>query len=615
MLSSIYKLKSLLERTPHLTKNFSHLDRGLRAVSNIHRNGYDSSSNNYNQSSSQRQSSNYKNNKENIYPSIVKRNEETVKSLLNYDLNKKNFPINASNYVNKPNLDKRSSLLNNNNSSSNTNSGYLYRETKFIAENQFNKSSKPIVGRQSNNLGLLSNNIISNNSNKITKPIYNNDSIFSSSTKQGIDKIVKLNPLNDTQTSRLSNKIYNDDNYLKNYDDDRERNLKKEAVIDELMNKEFVDKNEFSDILSKSKKISYNNLGGSGGKNNYSNYNNEKNNKDFDEITKEKDSYSKSTYSIGDNYQKQKSINIEKSSKGFVGLSNLGNTCYMNTSLQMLLNCDKFIKKLLTTKINEKSGITKEFKSLIQEYQQTAEKPSLYKQISPSSFKRSFEYTHKSFAGYNQQDSQEFMRKLLDDISSETNIVLNKAKFIEIDDRGKSKGELQNEYNKFYASREKSIVTDFFNGELLNTFICDNCNKETYSFQKIIDIPIYLSKLFKIIYELNLLASELGQSVESYLNNFFRDDNKIEWSVPCVQCKKKCYHTKKTALSDLPEYLMIVFQRYSKGRKCGANISFKNELDLSKYVDKDLVKNSNTEYTLKSVSNHSGSLNFGHYYA
>jgi hypothetical protein len=60
---------------------------------------------------------------------------------------------------------------------------------------------------------------------------------------------------------------------------------------------------------------------------------------------------------------------------------------------------------------------------------------------------------------------------------------------------------------------------------------------------------------------------------------------------------------------------MIVFQRYSKGRKCGANISFKNDLDLSKYVDKDLYKSSSTEYSLNSVSNHSGSLNFGHYYA
>jgi hypothetical protein len=391
------------------------------------------------------------------------------------DYNLKSITSNTSNYA-KSILDKnKSSILNNN-------SGYIARENKFNAENQFNKSSKPGGSRTNNAIGLINNNFINKPVN-IPKPIndiYTSDRIFGNPIQKN-DKIVKINTLNDTQYSNFSSKINTNVNDYPNHNDD---------------NKEFFDKKEFSEILNSNKLSSYNNLGGNNNKNtsnnsNYTNYPYDKYiNKDSE---KEKDNYSKSAYSLGDNYQKQTSI-IDEKSKGFVGLSNLGNTCYMNTSLQMLMNCDKFIKKIIQTRINDKSGITKEFKQLVLEYQELAKKSSLYKQISPSSFKRAFENTHRSFAGYNQQDSQEFMRKLLDGISSETNTVINKAKFIEIDDKGKSKSELQNEYNKFYSSREKSIVTDFFNGEILNTFVCDNCGKESYSFQKIIDIPIYLSK-------------------------------------------------------------------------------------------------------------------------
>ena len=60
---------------------------------------------------------------------------------------------------------------------------------------------------------------------------------------------------------------------------------------------------------------------------------------------------------------------------------------------------------------------------------------------------------------------------------------------------------------------------------------------------------------------------------------------------------------------------MIVFQRYGKyGKKNNCMINFPSDLDLSRYIDKDLINNKNCEYSLKGISNHSGNMNFGHYY-
>lgn len=90
----------------------------------------------------------------------------------------------------------------------------------------------------------------------------------------------------------------------------------------------------------------------------------------------------------------------------------------------------------------------------------------------------------------------------------------------------------------------------------------------------------------------------------------------VEWTIPCVKCKKKKDHTKKMKLASLPKYLVICFQRYGRfGKKNTSSISFSEELNIDKYLDTDLIKNERTKYSLIGVSNHSGSMEFGHYYA
>lgn len=69
-------------------------------------------------------------------------------------------------------------------------------------------------------------------------------------------------------------------------------------------------------------------------------------------------------------------------------------------------------------------------------------------------------------------------------------------------------------------------------------------------------------------------------------------------------------------MSKLPEYLIISFQRYNSRTRtknsCGIKCS--ETLDISNFVDRDILK-SLPQYNLIGISNHSGSMSFGHYFA
>ena len=49
--------------------------------------------------------------------------------------------------------------------------------------------------------------------------------------------------------------------------------------------------------------------------------------------------------------------------------------------------------------------------------------------------------------------------------------------------------------------------------------------------------------------------------------------------------------------------------------KSNKSIEFYDEIDLINFIDKELVLSQNTKYQLFGISNHSGTLDFGHYYS
>ncbi len=291
-----------------------------------------------------------------------------------------------------------------------------------------------------------------------------------------------------------------------------------------------------------------------------------------------------------------------------VGLDNLGNTCFMNTSLQCLLHTEPFMRRFFNEKDKILSGdirstvISKSIYNLAMDIIQKSEGSRV--SVSPSEFKSIFGSAHRSFLGYNQHDTQEFLRLLLEDISKELNRIINIPKYRELDTRINNKVKLNNDYDNLIKAREDSIVTDTFTSQIVNIFTCLDCNYETYSFEKYIDIPL-------------LLDESSGTTISKLLDGFFAGD-KIKFESPCENqiCKKKSYHSKFIKFGFTPEILMLSIQRNNGRirRKNTSNISFEEKIDLAKYVDRECCSNS-TKYNLYGISNHSGSLDFGHYFA
>ena len=282
-----------------------------------------------------------------------------------------------------------------------------------------------------------------------------------------------------------------------------------------------------------------------------------------------------------------------------MGLSNLGNTCFMNTCLQNLVHSEYFIKELFSKDylISSKSPISQKFYELCKGLA-SCQKYA----FSPDDFKSEFGCTHSIFGGYRQHDTQEFCRILLEDMNKELNIVKHPAKYEELKTSDKSKEECDRQFDDFFRKRENSLIMDVFYGQLINIFICE-CGKESYSFEKILDLPLLLKK-------------NCNHSTKELLDDYFEEEE-IKFETKCEKCGKKGKnHTKKVKFSQPPNILILSLQRIDgrSQRKIDSNVSFTDDLDLSKYIDKDCYKDS-AKYTLYGIGNHYGSINFGHYYA
>ena len=306
----------------------------------------------------------------------------------------------------------------------------------------------------------------------------------------------------------------------------------------------------------------------------------------------------KNIYDNTDNNKKDEA-NLILSSK--VGLTNLGNTCFMNTCLQNLIHSEDFIKRLLgkEKEIDKHTPITLKFLNLCKEM----ESSSRSRTVTPSEFKQKFGSKHSLFRGFGQNDTQEFCRVLLEDMNRELNEVKHKAPYKELTTVNKEKIVCDREFDELFRSRESSIIIDSFYGQIINIFTC-RCSFRTYSFQKVLDLPLLLQSINSIV------------SIDQLLDSYFQGED-IQFGTKCEKCGKKAVHRKEIRISRPPNILILSLQRINARtqRKNNCSVSFKENLDISRYIDPECGHSKECMYSLYGIGNHSGSINFGHYYA
>ena len=258
----------------------------------------------------------------------------------------------------------------------------------------------------------------------------------------------------------------------------------------------------------------------------------------------------------------------------FVGLKNLGCTCYMNSLLQVFFNFIPFRESILKCPCKEEKKnslyqIKKVFYSL--KYLQV-------NYYTPSDFPENFD--DEVLNVHLQMDVDEFFGNILDKIE-----------------------------NRLKKTKNENLVKYFFQGSQndILTFQ-EGCTHHRINVNNFYSIQLQIQNK-KNIYE------SLDSLTEGELMN---GDNCIF----CPDCNKKLPAVKSQKFKTLPRMLIFVLKRFEfdydtlKKVKINDYYEFPQELDMGKYLmEKKEDKNDMNKFVLKSVVVHMGNTEQGHYYA
>nr|XP_033777792.1 ubiquitin carboxyl-terminal hydrolase 32 isoform X1 [Geotrypetes seraphini] len=166
--------------------------------------------------------------------------------------------------------------------------------------------------------------------------------------------------------------------------------------------------------------------------------------------------------------------------KGATGLSNLGNTCFMNSSIQCVSNTQPLTEYFIsgrhlyelnrTNPIGMKGHMAKCYGDLVQELWSGTQK-----NVAPLKLRWTIAKYAPRFNGFQQQDSQELLAFLLDGLHEDLNRVHDKP-YVELkDSNGRPDWEVAAEAWENHLRRNKSIVVDLFHGQLRSQVKCKTC--------------------------------------------------------------------------------------------------------------------------------------------
>lgn len=298
--------------------------------------------------------------------------------------------------------------------------------------------------------------------------------------------------------------------------------------------------------------------------------------------------------------------------KGYTGIDNLGNTCFLNSCLQVLnhtyeLNelLDKKGEKHMRADIPD-SNILKEWNDL------RTVMWSGNGVVSPNKFVHNVHKIAKIknkeiFTGWAQNDMPEFLLFMIDCIHNSLargiNMHINGKSENKVDDIAiQCYNMLQNVYTKEYSE-----IMELFFGVYMTEIISKDglithvIKPESFF---ILDLPIF--------YE-NTIAANIYDCFEMFSKTEFLEGENAWFNEKTGQ---KEDIKKQTTFWNFPKVLVISFKRFSPDgtQKLNSLIDFPLEkLDLSKYVRG--YNASTYKYDLYGICNHSGGVMGGHYTA
>ena len=289
------------------------------------------------------------------------------------------------------------------------------------------------------------------------------------------------------------------------------------------------------------------------------------------------------------------------------GLTNIGNTCYMNSALQCLihlpiLSSDNEGLALDITKKSNRSdfNLMKEWIRLHQEMWGEGDETVVSTRTIFMEFLRRCQKDNVYFESFAQNDAQEFITLFVDFLHHS----IKRKVRIEIS------GEPQTEYDRikiesiiswkrFFESNYSYIINNFYS-RMISFTSCPDCKYVTKNHEPISTITLTLEEEYTSLYDcLDEFTSETSL------------DSDNSWK--CDNCNKSVCPHKKVTFWDLSSVLIFTVKQFRNGKKINHHINFPEYLNMEKYCMN--MQTDRLHYRLSGICIHSGGLNGGHYYA
>ncbi|VUZ54405.1 unnamed protein product [Hymenolepis diminuta] len=284
------------------------------------------------------------------------------------------------------------------------------------------------------------------------------------------------------------------------------------------------------------------------------------------------------------------------------GLVNMGNTCYMNSSLQCLLHTPVLWNYFMQPDDTRWSNqLIQQFVAFVRKMSNRGECAIAF---SPKELKSCFEKIHTMFVGNRQQDSQEFLILLLDSLHEALKSKPRKVPYVP-KNRNLSVLELSIQSWNMNRARDDSAILDWFNGQFRSEVKCLKCTR--------------LSNTFDEFMYLSVPVQENGSSdLMHCIMQFFKPEllsGTSQWL--CPRCRVPREAQKTFDIWRFPDYLIIHLKRfYCSGvcQKIENLVTFPlTGLDLSHFTKNP--EHTDCKYDLYGVINHNGRVDSGHYIA
>ncbi|ELU04220.1 hypothetical protein CAPTEDRAFT_219867 [Capitella teleta] len=280
----------------------------------------------------------------------------------------------------------------------------------------------------------------------------------------------------------------------------------------------------------------------------------------------------------------------ERSHCGYVGLTNLGATCYMATCMQHLYMIPEARRSVLEAQCsgdNQHKGTLQELKKMFA-YLSESER----KAYNPRNFCKVYTMDHQPLNTGEQKDMTEFFTDLI-------------SKMEEM------------------GPQLKKLVKNLFGGNLTNNVVSLDCN--------------HVSRTKEEFYTVRCQVADMKNLYESLDEVTVKDMLEGDNMYTCSKCQKKVRAEKRACFKKLPKILCFNTMRYTFNmvtmmkEKVNTHFSFPLRLDMAAYMEDSLIhkdrlqedeneeeaegEDQEMEYELIGVTVHTGTADGGHYYS